>query len=126
MDRIFRRIGVALAFGLASCGGEEADDVACTADIRAGISVLVFDAATGSPAACGAQVTITAAGFSETHSPSQSCDDRMAIAGVFERTGSYTVVVSKAGYQDLTINNVVVTADRCHVHTARLEARLSR
>ena len=118
---------------LSSCGGGDSplppDEIVCTANVAAGISIRVFDAPTGNPAACGATATITAPGFSETDQPigngTPACDDGQSILGVFERPGTYTVVVSKPGYQDFRADNVVVNRDVCHVITVRIDARLS-
>src|SRR4051812_30670402 len=112
-------------------GGDEGREalVVCTADVRAGISIRVFDAVTGNPAACGARATVTAPGFSETEQPigGTACRDDFGIGAVYERPGTYSVVVSKAGYQDFHADNIVVgkTADGCHVITVAVDARLS-
>jgi hypothetical protein len=47
------------------------------------------------------------------------------LAAAFERPDTYAVTVSKAGYLDFAINDVVVTAGVCHVNTVTVEARLS-
>lgn len=103
--------------------------IACTANVAAGISIRVFDAPTGNPAACGATATVTAPGFSEVdHVPGNGtpgCDNSMSILAALERAGTYTVVVSKPGYQDFRADNVVVTSDVCHVTTVRIDARLN-
>jgi hypothetical protein len=122
------RIGSALVL-LSSCGGGVAppeDGIACTANLVAGISIRIFDAPSGNPAACGARATVTAPGFSEVDQISVTpCADSMPILAVFERPGTYSVVVSKTGYQDFTANNVVVTPGVCHVNTVSLDVRLS-
>jgi len=47
------------------------------------------------------------------------------LMAAFERPGTYAVTVSKAGYLDFTINDVVVTAGACHVIPVTVEAPLS-
>lgn len=98
----------------------------CTTEARAGIVISVVDSATGSPIACGAHAVITAPGFAEDvdNTPPLPCDDRSAIAGAYERPGTYSVTVSRQGYYDLTMNDIVVTAGVCHVNTASVEARM--
>ena len=70
---------------------------------------------------------MTAPGFSEVDQVfgTQCSDDGMPIFAVLERPGTYTVVVSKPGYQDFRIDNVVVARDVCHVITVAIDARLS-
>jgi hypothetical protein len=43
-----------------------------------------------------------------------------------ERVGTYSVVVSKPGYQDFIATNLVVTANICHVNTVSIDARMIR
>jgi hypothetical protein len=47
------------------------------------------------------------------------------LMAAFERPGTYSVTVSKAGYLDFAINDVVVTAGVCHVNAVTVEARMS-
>jgi hypothetical protein len=48
-----------------------------------------------------------------------------AWSGLPERSGVYDVTVSKPGYATVTRENVVVTADRCHVKTVALDVTLA-
>ena len=57
--------------------------------------------------------------------PVPGCRNNLAISAVRERPGTYSVVVSEAGYQDLRFDNVVVTSGICHVNTVVINARLS-
>ena len=91
-----------------------------------GISIHVFEAASGNAGGCGARATVTAPGFSEVdQSFGMPCSDSVPILAVFERPGVYSVVVSKPGYQDFRVDNVVVARDTCHVITVAIDARLS-
>jgi hypothetical protein len=45
-------------------------------------------------------------------------------AGASERAGRYAVRVTKPGYRPWDTTGVVVTGDRCHVQTVRLDVRL--
>jgi len=109
-----------------SCGGGDERDVVCDPAAAGGILIHVFDAPSGNPAACGVTATVTAPGFSEVHQLTATpCSDSMPILAAFERRGTYSVVVSKSGYQDSRIDNVVVTGDVCHVATVVLDVRLS-
>ena len=113
---------------LSSCGGDSVpgDEIACTTEARPGIIIHVFDAASGNPAGCGAKATVTAPGFSEVaQSFGTPCSDSTPIFAVLEKQGIYSVVVSKPGYQDFRVDNVVVSRDVCHVITVSIDARLS-
>ena len=97
----------------------------CTTELRAGIVISVVDGATGNPIACGAHAVIAADGFVEDiDNTRQPCDDRVALAGAYERPGTYSVAVSRAGYYDLTVSGVIVAAGTCHVATAIVDARM--
>jgi len=44
----------------------------------------------------------------------------------FEQSGSFAIIVRHAGFQELTLNDVVVAADRCgHPKTAHVTAALT-
>jgi hypothetical protein len=118
---------VLLACLLAACGRgtpsgvEDDDQLVCTAIAVAGLSIRVFDADTGLPAASGAFVEIREGGWIDEGAV--VLDD--VILGAFERPGIYDIVIRKAGYGDLRFEGVpVVSEDRCHVKGTVLEARL--
>ena len=120
-----RGFTIGLALALCSCGGDE--EPVCTASVVPALSIRVLDDATGSEAACGATATVTDGSFSQVvQAPvSGRCDEGMLSAAA-ERAGTYAVVVSKAGYQDFVATNIIVGANRCHVETVTVTARMVR
>ena len=110
---------------LSACGGDSTNDgVVCTLELRPGITIEVLDA-TAAAASCGAQAVITEGVYSETaQNTTIPCVDTVRLMGAFERRGTYNVTVSKPGFQPAVFNNVVVTADVCHVVTVNLTAQL--
>lgn len=104
----------------------------CSKEVRPGIRVEVRDSLTGEPAACGATLLLQDRKFSEIIEPnSRDCstspwDSAEWLQGAFERVGVYNVIVRKPGYVDWLESGVVVTKDRCHVRTRKLEAMLTR
>lgn len=110
---------------VSGCGGGN-EPVVCTASLDAGIVIKVIDNASGNPASCGARAVITTNGYLETveNPVATSCLDTMPLAGAYERPGTYSITVSKAGYSDFTADNIVVTSGVCHVNTVTMEARL--
>jgi hypothetical protein len=49
----------------------------------------------------------------------------MGLMAAWERPGTYSISISKAGYLYLTINDVVVTTGVCHVNTVTVDAKLN-
>lgn len=117
---------------VSACGGgsdrePEPIPVACTPSVDPGILIRVTDNASGNPISCGARALVTAGTYSETldNPPGPGCLDALMLSAAFERPDTYAVTVSKAGYLDFIINDVVVTAGVCHVIAVTVEARLS-
>ena len=113
---------------VSACGGSsDSESVVCTASLEAGIQIQVTDSASGNPISCGARAVVTAGTYAEAveNPSSPGCLDAAMLPAAFERPGTYMVTVSKAGYLDFAINDVVVTAGVCHVNTVTVGARLS-
>lgn len=90
------------------------DDINCTQEARAGLNITVKDAVTDEFLTSG--VTVIAQDGSYTETLENFPNDETALfVGAWERAGSYTVTVSKEGYQTYTSEIIVVTADICHV-----------
>ena len=121
-----------LATALCSCDDSSPHSPRpCTAEYVPGIEVMILDAETRLPAACGATVWLTDDGYLELavdHCVEGRPDSLQYpwIMGAYEREGVYTIVVTKAGYESWSMSSVQVTGDECHVHTQRLEAYLQR
>ena len=99
---------------------------ACSTEFAAGISIRVLDSVSGNPISCGARAVVTASGYSETveNPAGPGCLDTLPLFAAGERPGTYSVMVSRAGYRDLVVSNVDVTANVCHVNTVYLDALL--
>lgn len=126
-----KRLVVSAAVLLGACGGDTSNEepVLCTTELRPGITLTVLEDATGAPASCGAQALITASGYSEAvrHPPMiPNCADTLPLSGAHERPGVYNVTVSKPGFQDAALTNLVVAAGVCHVTTVTATVRLIR
>jgi hypothetical protein len=110
---------------LAACSSGSDPEPACTMESRPAIVVTVIDSLT-KERVYGATATILRTdGFTQTSIP-HSTIYRVAFAfeGVEPVVGSYSVKVTKVGYQDWEAKDVVVTEDRCHVQTVSLDAMM--
>jgi hypothetical protein len=96
------------------------DPVICTADLRAGLVVTVLDSASGQAIASSSLVVARQGTFADTARVSSAATYGL----LYERAGVYDVTVSHAGYRDWHRSGVTVPADRCHVQTVALTARL--
>jgi hypothetical protein len=104
-------------------GGRE---VMCTGEMRPGILVAVRDSLTDAPLAPGAELIVRDGTYADTTAfpPNEPAAETQRLAAAYERAGTYTVTVRKAGFVDWVRTGVVVTADECHVQTVSLIARL--
>ncbi len=102
--------------------------VACTMNIEPGLIVEITDAATGRALADSAQGTAQDGAYVDTlrayESHSQMPADLFSRAGASERPGTYSVAVTRPGYQAWTTARVRVENGECHVKTVRLSAKL--
>jgi hypothetical protein len=121
---------VCLSLAVAACNNPFSSDRICDASAVAGIVVVVQDSASNGPvplgdvvvrAVSGELTDSSRAGFASA--PGQPAEYQLA----HERTGTYTVTVSAAGYRPWSRSGVKVTRqDDCHVRTQRLTALLQR
>jgi hypothetical protein len=126
MNRNWSPLLIAMTLFLESaCGGGGGDPKACDTSAHAGILIRVIDNASGNPIACGASAVVISGSYSETVNSNTPCSDNTNLMAAFERPGTYAITVSKAGYQNFTINDVIVTPGVCHVNTVTVDARLS-
>ena len=102
-----------LFFGAAGCGG----GFACTANAAPGVNVSIFDSRSG--AALPATTTLTEGTYQET-----SSQDQTIFAGAFERAGTYTIRVTKAGYASYEKTGFMVTKGDCHVNSVNIRVDL--
>lgn len=85
----------------------------CTEEVRFGLSITIKDAATGQVLKNGVSVVATDHAYVETLQTTEYSD---AFFGAGERSGTYTIAVSKVGYDTKTMV-VDVSRDYCHVIT---------
>ena len=100
---------------LFSCQASDSDDIFCTTEVKAGLNVSVHLAESSSsiPISDGVTVVATNGNYSE---PFQFFDPQNSIFyGAYERAGTYTITVTKAGRQTYVSQPIVVTRDICHV-----------
>lgn len=85
------------------------NNIVCTAVFVFGLSVTVTDDM-GDPVS-GATLTLTEGTYTETMAEFQTGQ----FAGAGERAGTYTLTVEASGFEPVTLNNIQITADECHV-----------
>ncbi len=105
-----------------TCDNNDDEGIVCTMEAVAGLNVTVKDATTNDYLSTAVVVTATDGSYSEQLDLMSG--DTPSFAGAWERPGTYTVVVSKAGYQTATFSNIVVTSDVCHVIPQNLSVLL--
>jgi len=102
-------------FLLLSCADDKDDNAPCSGPEVAGIDVFVRDAVTNDVLTNGVTVNVSAGAFSADLTESDS-----HFLGLYDQQGSYTLTVSKAGYQTYTEEQVGVFKPGCHsITTAR-------
>ncbi len=94
----------------------------CTQEFVDGLRITVLDHSNGQPLVGGVTVTTVDGTYSENLQLIEG--EQNLFAGAGERTGSYTVTVTKSGYQTFTSSPIIVTRDVCHVMTQSLTVNL--
>ena len=125
VTRVYVRLGgvASLVLAAASCeyiGGP------CTLEARAAIVVEIRHAFTGAPLADSAEVRVTEGSFLELL---ELCGvtgtlELVRRCGVYERTGTYEILVTRPGFEPWSRSGIPVMRDACHVRTATLGAAL--
>ena len=112
------------ALALSSCASTD-EPVVCTEEFRYGILVTAVDAGTDQSLMIGAAGELVDGSHRESLQfvPSPATENSVMV-GAGERPGRYLVTVSHPGYQEWRQDDVLVTADACHVNPVILEARL--
>lgn len=105
-----------------SCESSDDDPIFCTDEFVAGLHVTVLDAANGQPLVDGVEIKAADGTYLETLQLESGLEYLFKGAG--ERVGTYTVTVTKNGYQTYTSTPIVVTRDVCHVITQSLTVNL--
>lgn len=104
--------GVALMLSLApylQCSGLDGGQP-CTAIFAYGVNAEVTNAQSGA-AISGATLTLRDGTYIEVMQSVTAGD----YFGAGERKGTYTLTVSATGFQPVTVENIVVQSDPCHV-----------
>jgi hypothetical protein len=110
---------IVAALSLAGC--EDLGPILCGAESAPYIVVEVRDARTGQPAARGASGLAVDGGFSDNL---RAINELELHPSVYDRAGTYDVVVTKAGYSSWRTRSVQVRDGSCSVRTVRLQAAL--
>lgn len=106
-----------------TCEDDYFDDYPCTAEARAGLNVSV--SLNGDSNSNYDGVSVTARDGNYIADLLQAIPNSPQFSGVYERAGTYTVTVSKEGFQTYTSNPITVTSDRCHVIPRQLDVELT-
>lgn len=105
-----------------SCTFNNADEIQCTEEARAGLNITVKNAVTNQVLGNGITVTAKDGNYTETleffdaNSP--------VFSGAWERAGTYIVTVSGVGYITFVSGAITVAADECHVIPQQLQVVL--
>ncbi len=115
---------IAGAVTVAACSGGVTDSV-CTLEARPGISVDVRDSITNALVGRGSSVIVReGAAVVDSAYDTGASDGPYALA--YERPGTYTVSVTKTGYQPWAKTGVQVVRNGCHVNAVPVIARLHK
>lgn len=98
--------------------------LSCTDQLVFAINISVLDSATREYTGCGASVIIKDGDYYKTidNPDVAGCRDEFIFAGALERKGRYDIIVQKDGFEDWYQDDVVVTANRCHVNSVSIDA----
>lgn len=99
-----------MPFLMASTCDNDDDQIFCTLEFVHGLNVTVLDSQTNQPLVDGVVVKATDGSYQEFLSGLENL-----FIGAGERAGTYTITVTKTGYQTYTSAPIRVTADVCHV-----------
>lgn len=99
------------------------DDIVCTEEAKAGLNVTVKDLNTNQILNDGVIVKATDRMYVElleSFFPTQT-----TFFGAWERTGHYTLTVTKVGYETYVSDVITVSRDVCHVIPKQIEVKLT-
>lgn len=100
---------------------KRSSDTACDASAAAGINLKLSLGSSEQANSCDAIVYIEDGEYVEQLT---SCVDN-TFAGAWERTGDYKITASLAGYETVTLENIVVYPFLCHVGARNVELTLT-
>mgnify|MGYP001569523953 CR=1 FL=1 len=93
--------------------------IACTANYAYGLTATVTNALTGARID-NATLTLVDGAYQETMQSFPGGD----YVGAGERAGTYALTATATGFQTQTLDNIIVTADVCHVHGVHVDIML--
>ncbi|MEO5776947.1 MAG: hypothetical protein ABIQ27_08575 [Flavobacterium sp.] len=105
-----------------SCENDNDDQIVCTAEFVYGLNVIVLDATTGNPLVEGITVEAVDGTYHETLQLVPGLE--YAFTGAGERAGTYTVTITKDGYQTYISSPIILTRNVCHVIPQSLTVNL--
>ena len=121
MRHILRRsLASVLVLPALLAGCDVTDPEACTAEIRYGISVEVYNLADGRPISEGLAGVLREGEYSEEMSVNENL-----VQGAPERAGTYDMTITAEGFETLRQNGISVRENECHVETRTLRAELT-
>lgn len=101
------------------------DEIGCTAELVAGLSLIVLNETTGEPMNCDVVVTATDGAYTEmVNNNDTSCSDDTAINMIEERDGFYQLTIEKDYYETLVIDEFGIGRGLCHVFPRTLIVEL--
>ncbi len=107
---------------LFSCKKEKKKDVVCTTEAKAALQVKVSTQEGKTLYIDSLKVIALDAAFSETLSVVSASE--YIFAGAYERPGNYQVTVSHPGMSTVTLKDIKVSKDECHVITRQLDVQI--
>ena len=101
--------------------------VVCTSEAVFGIKVSVLSASSQQFIGCDASVIIKDGSYYKKidNLAGSNCNESFVFSGAQERTGTYDIIVQKQGFDDWYQDDVVVTANSCHVNSTSINAFLN-
>jgi hypothetical protein len=116
-------IALTLSSTPTSSNAEAKPMIPCTPSIEPGITATVTNARTQAP--LQAKIVIQEGKFQETLKVQGATVTGQTIyGGAYERPGTYTLTVSKPGYQTLVMKAIQIARGECHVVTRQLNLQL--
>lgn len=109
---------------VAGCTGDS--PIVCTTEARFGVNIMVRDAATQQPIPAGVRGALHEGTYVDSLQVMTDIEGRIfSLAGAVERPGNYRIELVATGYLPWSRDNVLVTADRCHVTPVSVQADLT-
>ena len=119
---------VTTALLLAGCEGSSFSPAVCTTEAPSSIVVTAHDARSGAALSTGTSLILQNGAYVDSVETVRdlpaTASGLLGPTSTYERAGTFSVRVRRPGYLLWARDGVQVTADRCHVQTARLDARL--